>query len=130
MITIDETGTYELVETKHVIKLLKLHGKTYAWITAPGIGELLVYSSVPHTEHEMLSEGSYRLYSVVDEPHLSDQLHLELEFGSDKWQGYLLPTGFPTKHDTRRLIIPTHEVIAHNPQFHVQEHTQPQKEPT
>jgi hypothetical protein len=117
MITIDKSGTYELTETKHGIKLLRLGKKAYAWVNAPHIGELLVYTTLPHADHETLSRGAYRLYSVVDEPELSDQLHLELEAGTDVWQGYLLLTGFPTRTATRRRIIPTHEVISHNPHF-------------
>lgn len=127
MITIIDSGSYGLSETKHGIKLLKLRAKTYAWITAPHIGELLVHITFPHVAQEELSVGSYRLYTVRDEPHLSDQLHLELEIGHGQWQGYVLPVGFPTAHNTRRRIIATHEIITHNAHFYSIRRLQPQE---
>jgi hypothetical protein len=118
MITIIDSGDYKLTDTKHGIKLLRLRRSTFAWITAPHIGELLVYTTLPHVQQAVLSEGSYRLYNITDEPALSDQLHLELEVGRHKWQGYVLPVGFPTHLSTRRRIIPTHEVITSNKKFY------------
>jgi hypothetical protein len=118
MIMLLRTGAYELAETKNGIKLLHLGTKTYAWIVAPRIGSLLIFSSLPHVEREVLSKGIFRLYKVVDEPHLSDQLHLEVEVGKDVWQGYLLPTGLPNREASRKLVIPTREIITHNPYFH------------
>ncbi len=117
MIVVVDSGTYTLAETKHGTKLLRLDDSTYAWIVAPRIGSLLIRSSLPHIEKDVLSRGAYRIYSVTDEPHFSDQLHLEVEVGYDTWQGYLLPTGLPDARDTRKLLIPTHEVITHNPAY-------------
>jgi len=117
MITIIDSGDYKLSDTKHGVKLLHLRQKTFAWITTRHIGELLVRTTLPHTECELLSEGSYQLYNVINEPDLSDQLHLELEVGKNRWQGYLLPVGFPTRLVARRRIIPTHEVITSNRKF-------------
>lgn len=117
MIVVLRSGIYKLAETKHGTKLLHLDDKTYAWIVAPRIGSLLIFSSLPHIEKDVLSTGAFRLYDVRDEPQLSDQLHLEVEVGHDMWQSYLLPTGLPDKVNTRKLIIPTHEVITHNPSY-------------
>lgn len=118
MIQLVGRGGYVLTGTRHGARLLRLQRRVYAWIVTPRIGALLVYSSVPHVQREVLSAGNYRLYDVISEPHLSDQLHLELELGNGKWQGYLLPTGLPDRAHIRRRIIPTHEVISHGPRLH------------
>lgn len=118
MIRLLKGGTYLLTGTRHGARLLRLQKQTYAWITTPRIGALLVYSAVPHSQREVLSTGNYRLYDVIDEPHLSDQLHLELEFGGNQWQGYLLPTGLPDRRRIRRRIIPTHEIITPHQDLH------------
>ncbi len=117
MITLRQNGTYRLIETKHNTKILYLDDVVFAWLEPAGIGEILVASHDKHAADCVLSVGQYTLYDVVDEPDLSDQLHLELEAGMQMWQGYLLPTGLPDDDKKRRRIIPTHEVITGNPQF-------------
>lgn len=114
MIRLIEKGAYSLTGTRHGARLLYLQKHTYAWIVAPRIGALLIHSTVAHARHEALSAGSYRLYKVANEPHSSDQMHLELEFGDGKWQGYLLPAGLPDRRHIRRRIIPTRETITHS----------------
>jgi hypothetical protein len=47
----------------------------------------------------------------MDEAHLTDQQHLELNVGDHTWQGYLLPTGLPTPDKKRVRIIATNEGI-------------------
>jgi hypothetical protein len=111
MISTIASGLYTLGQSHHGVKLLQLHGETFAWVTVPRIGGLLVHTTQPHVLHERLSRGRYRLYNVVDEPRFSDQLHLELEYGTNAWQGYVLPSGLPTRHVTRRRIVPTQELI-------------------
>jgi hypothetical protein len=111
MITVLQNGSYKLIETKGHVKILMLDDKTYAWIVAKGIGEILVTSHSPHKADHILATGIYRLYDVEDEPHLSDQLHLELVVGENLWQGYLLLTGLPDDKKKRARIIPTTEVI-------------------
>ena len=111
-----EKGSYRLLETKADTKVLILNSKTgeiytFAWITAQDIGEILVTSKSDHDVQCVLSMGNYRLYDVEDDPDLVDLNHLELYVGNDVWQGYLLPTGLPTKTDKRNRIIPTDEVI-------------------
>lgn len=115
MITLIQNGTYRLIETKHNTKILYLDDAVYAWLEPTGIGEILIASYDKHKVDCVLSVGQFTLYDVVDEPELSDQLHLELEAGMDVWQGYLLPTGLPNEDKKRRRIIPTHEVITGNP---------------
>jgi len=117
MIYLDETGTYELVETKRHIKILCLSGAIYAWLEPKDIGEILILSKRNHTVNCILSIGHYRLYRVTNEPGLVDLAHLELEVGNDTWQSYLLLTGLPTKHKKRSRIIPTNELITHNPTY-------------
>lgn len=112
MITIVASGYFRLIETRRGVKILQLNADRYAWLMVSRIGSLLVRTTRTHREFDVLSQGHFRLYDVADEPSLSDQLHLELEVGQDAWQGYLLPTGLPTRHHKRKRIIPTHEIIS------------------
>ncbi|EKD65355.1 MAG: hypothetical protein ACD_50C00113G0001 [uncultured bacterium] len=112
MIKLIERGTYRLIETKRQIKILILEDKrSYAWINAGAIGEILVASHSPHKADHILTVGRYRIYGVKDEPKLTDLLHLELLAGDGVWQGYLLTKGLPTVDDKRVRIIPTKEAI-------------------
>ena len=107
-----ESGKYKLIETWGHTKILQFNGKkSYAWIVAKNIGELLVSTSKKHAADYVLSVGGYRMYKVIDEPDLIDGVHLELLAGDGVWQGYLLPTGFPTKNKVRNRIIPTKELL-------------------
>ncbi len=113
MIKLIKTGHYQLVETKAgQTKLLILDNKnSYAWINAEDIGEILVTTQKQHPLDSVLSAGEYRLYDVDDDPKLVDLPHLQLKTGPRAWQGYLLPTGLPTKTDIRNRIIPTKEIV-------------------
>ncbi len=112
MIQILSRGEYKLIETKYHTKVLILDDeKTYAWINAENIGEILVASHKTLKEDNLLAVGKYRLYDVEEEPKYSDQQHLELQVGCGYWQGYLLPTGMPTNEKKRNRIIPTDELI-------------------
>ena len=114
MITLQQSGQYRLVETRQHTKILYLGSDAYAWVEPRNIGEILVVSNHEHPSDWVLSLGHYRLYDVLDEPNVSDLLHLELEVGNDVWQGYLLLTGLPDDVHRRKRIIPTHELITHN----------------
>ena len=111
MITLAKEGSYRLIETKHNTKILYLDSRQFAWVEPVDIGEILVTSHVAHTVDCILALGDYRLYTVKDEPSLSDNPHLELSVGRGTWQGYLLPTGLPDNEKKRSRIIPTHEII-------------------
>lgn len=112
MIKLVQEGTYTLIETRGQTKILTLDGKhTFAWIYAEDIGEILVTSHKSHQIDHVLAIGKYRLYDVKKEPKLTDTKHLELFVGSGLWQGYLLPTGLPTKKTGKNRIIPTREII-------------------
>lgn len=112
MIKLLREGKYSLIETKHQSKILTLDDKkTYAWINADAIGEILVVSHKAHVTDCILAVGNYRLYDVKDEPELTDLMHLELFVGDGIWQGYLLTTGLPTDANNRNRIIPTREII-------------------
>lgn len=113
MITLQQSGQYRLVETRQHTKILYLGDDAYAWVEPRNIGEILVVSHHEHPSDWTLSIGHYRIYDVLDEPNLSDLLHLELEVGNDIWQGYLLLTGLPDDTHKRKRIIPTHELITH-----------------
>lgn len=112
MISLQKRGQYRLITTKNHTNMLILDDTTiFAWITAQNIGEVLVFSHSLPDLGSILIKGSYRLYSVKDEPKLTDLDHLELFVGEGTWQGYLLPTGLPTNEDKRNRIIPTNEII-------------------
>lgn len=111
MIKLLMEGHYNLVETKRQTKILTLDVKTYAWVNALNIGEILVTSHKKHVTDNILAVGKYRLYDVKDEPDLTDLVHLELLVGDGLWQGYLLTTGLPTDENKRNRIIPTNEII-------------------
>lgn len=117
MITTIKKGYYHLIETRHKVKILYLDTIPYAWIPAKSIGEIIILSSTLHQTEKSLSMGRYIIYSVEDEPHLTDLEHLELEYAPDIWQGYLLPTGMPTIHKKISRIIPTYQVITGNPNY-------------
>lgn len=112
MIQILARGEYKLIETKHDSKILILdNDKTFAWITATNIGEILITSHKADKEDTLLAVGNYRLYEVKDEPKFSDHEHLELQVGCGYWQGYLLSLGLPTDEKKRNRIITTDEII-------------------
>lgn len=117
MITLLKSGTYKLIETKDNTKILYLDNNAYAWVEPPSIGEMLVATVKPHRTDCALSMGNYNLYDVDDEPYLTDLQHLELEYGKNAWQGYLLTTGLPDKIKKRVRIIPTSQIITGNPRF-------------
>lgn len=117
MIRLKRSGTYRLIETKNNTKILYLDNDTYAWVEPPKIGEILVVSHTLHRSDDTLSMGHYVLYSVKDEPYLTDLYHLELEYGRKSWQGYLLPTGLPDTHKHKAKIIPCTQIITGNPRY-------------
>lgn len=109
-----QEGRYTLIETDRQIKILTIdhnRTKTFAWISAGEIGEILVTSHKKHKVDHILATGQYRMYQVKDEPQFVDLTHLELHVGNGTWQGYLLPTGLPSEDKKRNRIIPTQEVI-------------------
>ncbi len=112
MLSLVRDGEYSLLETRGQVKILKLDKKFYAIVNAGNIGEILVFSHKKFTKDLVLAKGSYRIYKVKNEPNFTDLMHLELFVGRNTWQGYLLPTGFPTNRKKRSRIIPTSETIS------------------
>ena len=117
MITLRKSGKHKLIETKNNIKILYLDANAYAWVEPPEVGELLVATHIEHKADCVLSVGDYHLFTIENEPNISDNMHLELEVGRNIWQGYLLLTGLPDVDKTRVRIIPTKEIITGNPDF-------------
>lgn len=111
MIRVIDSGTYKIVETKRTTKILYLGKKPYVWVSPQAIGEILVSSHHTNVNDTNLSTGKYVLYDVEDEEFLTDLEHLELEYGTGAWQGYLLPTGLPNSKKIRARIIPTDQLI-------------------
>jgi len=118
MIRLQTIGAYTLYQTKKShTKMLKMGKGTYAWVDFENIGEILVDSRGDYTAECTLSDGEYRIYDIDEEPNLNDNTHLELQVGRNKWQGYLLLTGLPSKDRQRTRMIPTNEIITDNPLF-------------
>lgn len=116
MIKIVKLGDYRMIETKRNTKLLILdEKKSYAWINVKDIGEILVSTQKHFATDAVLASGKYRVYTVKNEEDFTDLMHLELYVGNAFWQGYLLPTGFPTQRSKRHRIIPTSEIITRSP---------------
>ena len=112
MITQIKQGNYRLIETVEKTKILVLDDQiNFAWVNAEGIGEILVFVSGEFREQKITASGKYNLYLVKDEPKLVDIEHLELQAGTNLWQGYLLPTGLPTTEDQKNRIISTEELV-------------------
>lgn len=111
MIKLIDNGHYSLIQTHKQTKIMTLGRKTFAWVVAGKIGEILVTTHKPHEIDHILALGNYRMYEVEDEPNLMDLIHLELFVGGGKWQGYVLPTGLPTDKKKKSEIIPTDEII-------------------
>ena len=115
MISLQALGSYRLVQTKkHHTKLLYLDNDAYAWMTYENTGEILVILTSEFAVECSLSVGEYRLFKVEGESSLTDTLHLELEVGNNKWQGYLLLTGLPGNVNKHTRIIPTNEIISND----------------
>jgi hypothetical protein len=113
MITLEDQGYYHLMETQGHTKILILDNKkTFAWVIAGDIGEILVTSHKSHLVDHLLAAGKYHLYAVKDEKNFTDLEHLELLVGEGLWQGYVLPSGLPTDDKKRNRIIPTKEIIS------------------
>lgn len=117
MIRLQRLGSYRLIETKKLVKVLYLDDDVFAWPETAEYGEMLVTSHNPHKTDRVLSVGEFRLYDVSDEAKLTDLPHLELQLGDSSWQGYLLLTGLPNNRKRRGRIIPTHETIAGSPEY-------------
>ena len=120
MIHLEKTGNYKLIQTKANTKILSLDNQIYAWIEPKYIGDLLVISHKEHQTDCVLSIGTYNIYNVVDEPYLSDNMHLELETGKNRWQGYIMLSELPGKEKKRSRIIPTNELITGNPKINAE----------
>ena len=116
MIGLLESGKYLVFETGGHTRILEINDKShFAWVHT-NVGEILVSSQQEFKPKELVAQGNYRLYNVKNEPKLTDLEHLELFVGEGKWQGYLLPTGFPGGKKKRSRIIPTDETITvYNP---------------
>lgn len=115
MITLQNVGAYRLIQTKkHHTKILYLENISYAWVKFENIGEVLIVSHKDYPQECTLSTGRYMLYKVQSERSLRSGMHLELQVGQDKWQGYLIPDGLPDNRRIHTRIIPVGEVVTSN----------------
>lgn len=112
MLQVTGSGTYKLIETKDNIKILFIDDKNaYSWKNANCSGDLVYLKLDTDKICCFLSVGNWRLYEIKDEPGLTNGNHFELNVGKGKWQGYLLPKGFPTPLNKRAHISQTSEII-------------------
>ena len=112
MLQVIGSGTYKLTETKDNTKVLFIDDeKAFGWKNGKCDGDLFLLA--PDTENIccFLSVGKWRLYEIKDEPGLTDGNHFELHVGRGRWQGYLLPEGFPTAVNKQRPISQTGQTI-------------------
>ena len=103
--TVKKHGNYDLFETTHHHKILKLDNDEYfAWVET-NQGEILVLSDSDHKKSKSLSNGEYILFTPRNEPDMNDNIdHLELQEG-DHFRNYVLPQGLPSERDIRNKII-------------------------
>ena len=107
MIHIVQRGLYSLVKTRSRKMILILDKKNIFKLSRQNIQLLSQVNDIACK----VCMCAYRLYDVKDEGMLTDQMHLELCIGKGHWQGYLLPEGLPTKHTSKKPIVPTQELI-------------------
>lgn len=112
MLKVIGSGTYKLTETKDNTKVLFIDDNyACSWKNEKCNGDLVYLK--PDTDKIccFLSVGNWRLYEIKDEPGLTIGNHFELNVGKGKWQGYLLPKGFPTQINKKKPISQTDEII-------------------
>jgi hypothetical protein len=113
MIKLLQSGDYQLIETLEKDKILIFDKKqTFVWLSADEAGGMLVAAHTTQSNDHFLSLGTYRIYQVEHEPHLTDALHMELLVGEGVWQGYLLSIGLPDTQRSTSRFIPTKELIS------------------
>ena len=117
MVTIIKTGAYEIVETKQHARVLHLDDAIFLWAHPKNKGDMLMACVDDHSAREIVSSGDYCLYKVEGEILPASMHHLDLETTSGGLQGYLLPSGLPTKTYTRKRIIPTNQVTTGKKSF-------------
>ncbi len=111
MITIINSGYYQLFETREKTKILVLGKDSYRWTSVNGIAELINDDSRIDTSNKLLCSGQFKLFDVKDELHLTSVLHLELANSEGRAQVYLLLTGLPFEKGMHKRIVPTIEKV-------------------
>ena len=112
MIIVLQLGKYTLEETGNDQKVLTLDNKNAFLWTNTKQGVNLEFIKLKSIDTCCLHAfGTYRLYSVKDEPDLTSGLHISFHAGRGIWRGFLLPKGFPNKNDKKKKIQITNETI-------------------
>lgn len=103
MISITQSGHYELTRLDEKHKLLRLTTASYLWAIdqyAEFLQLLLV--EPPHDQASTL-RGSYRIYEITGDRDFLNAVQIELEYAPNVWMGYgltidsALPAS-PSKH--------------------------------
>lgn len=111
MITVLQTGTYQLYKQDST-RLLTLNGKKrYLWQKNHGPTEYLTLLPRQERTAELSASGAFRLYDVKKETNLTDGMHLELFVGEGCWERYLLPDKLPNVKAKVSDIVKTDECI-------------------
>lgn len=112
MITTIAAGDYKLVGINNNTKLLLLEGlQPIYWIAVNATQKIFVAPEKYCVQQYVISQGKYRIYEVTKEQGLTNAVHMELLLDTKRWQGYLLPEGFPNILKKRMRIIPTKQII-------------------
>lgn len=109
MVNVVKSGSYRVVRSG-AHRLLSLGRESYLWLTAPGIGPVLVPHPGHHPAGPALESGFFTLSSVESEPGLTTGTHLELHPRAGSLHEFLLRTGLPERRMGR--IIPINELLA------------------
>ena len=112
MITLIQKGKYQLVADKDKTKKLFLGSKCYRWSYEKGVGEILLSCPVEgHKPECILSEGTFKLCKIDEEPRYVNLDHLELSTGKNIVHRFLLLEGLPASLEKKSRIVPTDEEV-------------------
>ena len=110
-ITIADQGRYELFETPHHHRILRLNNdKLFALIRGQQ-GDMLVHSEREHERERTIQEGQFYLVDFDQDPKFRDIPHLFLE-ANGKYEEWVLPNGLPTKADPQKRVVFTDETLS------------------
>lgn len=99
MISIIQTGHYELSRLDASNKLLRLATVTYLWHIDKHTESLQLLLGEPQDEKRPMLSGTYRIYEIIGDSEFANSLRIELEYAPGIWIGYELTiaTAMPSK---------------------------------
>lgn len=107
---VQNSGTYELIETVAGNRILGLNGEQwYAWVEGEE-GEILVLSDDDHNRRRMIRQGNFFLVDFEGDPDYRDLPHLFLGH-LEEYEECVLPNGLPDERDAQKKIIATDNTV-------------------